>query len=262
MITPREVGRGLLKRTWLVLFGLSILLLAGTASADRVQWKTTRIDEDDDSWKVELTIYLSRPPPVAHMPLRFSFTPTVVYERSLIDGKDEPVLNRMPLANQQPLVESVDVGFLDPGQGKIQSRTKFSFRITRDLGFQAGEYDVEMKWTRDGRKLGGKTRLVLEGENKVVDRRSMVFEGKKKKKKEEPKDYQSQENQLSPEDEAFWEGGPTEAETEEEEAPPPQSMQEKPGACGCRLHDSPAPPPLSLAGLGLLAGLLYRRRRG
>jgi len=260
MITPRKGRRGLFKSAWLVLFGLSMLLLAGTASADRVQWKSTRVDEDDGSWQIELTIYLNQPPTVAHMPLRFSFTPTMVYERSLVDGKDDPVLNRQPLANQQPLVESVDVGFLDPGQGKIQNRTRFSFRITRDLGFQAGEYDVEMKWTRNGKRLGGKTRLVLEGENKVVDRRSMVFEGKKKKRKKEPEDYQVQEKGPSPEEDEFWAGGPTESASDEEELPPPQSLRDKPGACGCRLHQSPASPPIALVGLTLLAGLIYRRR--
>jgi hypothetical protein len=29
-------------------------------------------------------------PPIAHQPLRFVFTKTMVYERSLVDGKSEP----------------------------------------------------------------------------------------------------------------------------------------------------------------------------
>ena len=35
-----------------------------------------------------------KPPPIAHQPMKFLFTKTAVFERSLVDGKSEPVAIR------------------------------------------------------------------------------------------------------------------------------------------------------------------------
>ena len=252
---------------WLALITFFVVGFAGVAQAAQVKWKRTTIDEVDGSWKIDMTVFLNKAPSVAHVPVRFAFTPEVVYERSLVDGKDEPVLTKLPLGNQQPLVESVDVGFLDPGTGKIQNRTRFSFRITREHGFMAGEYSVEIRQASNNSQLGGATRLILQGENEVVDRRSMVFEAKDKKEKQSEDDARRekpQEKKLTPDDEAFWAGGPEEPDPEEDpELPPPASVRDNPGACGCRLVGGSA---TGAAGVNLLlaallvGGLTGRRR--
>ena len=62
--------------------------------------------------------------------MKFLFTKTMVYERALIDGHTEPVLNRQALQNQTPSVESLDVDFADRS-GKIFKGTRFDFGLTR-----------------------------------------------------------------------------------------------------------------------------------
>jgi MYXO-CTERM domain-containing protein len=169
------------------------------------------------------------------------------------------------LQNRQPLVESVDVGFMDPGTGKIENRTRFSFRVTRAHGFEAGEYDVTIKNARNNQSVGTKTRIIFQGENEVIDRRSMVFtgnEGKKKKKQEEEganEEAEPAKKELTPDDPAFWEGGPSD---QGDDGPPP--IEEKPGGCGCRVG---SPDRSSLVGAAFVAlaavavGRGRRRRR-
>jgi hypothetical protein len=110
--------------------------------------------------------------------MKFLFTKTVVYERALVDNSSSPVLNRTPLVNQTPSVESLDVDFSDP-TGKIFNRTRFDFSLTRTRGYEAGEYKVQVR-TTDGVDIGSPTTLVLKGDNPVVDRRSITFNAKEK----------------------------------------------------------------------------------
>ena len=162
----------------------------------------------------------------------------------------------MPTPGKEPIIEGVDMGFLDPSMGKIQKRTRFSFKITRGHGFEAGEYQVTIRDARNRAIIGQRTRLILEGENTVIDRRSMVFasskddEVKKEEEEEEPSDTRKVDLE---EDESLW------PEVEEE---PPPPVEEKPGACGCRTAGTPAD---GLAALllptGLFIGFLLRRRR-
>lgn len=253
--------RALLAALMVSLVGL--LFSGPAAAAGRVVWKQTKLKEQDKSWKVAIEVHLDRAPDVAHMPVRFSFTPVSYFERALVDGRKEPVTRQIPLSNQQPIVESVDVGFLDPGTGKAAKRTRFSFSVTRDRGFEAGTYEVQVMDARDDREIGGKTQLTLDGENEVIDRRSMVFDDKPKEKKEggdgAPKAAASEERELTPDDDAYWAGGPRTAEEKTAPLPPPAHLQEKPG-CGCRVGGGDA----GGASLGLLAlgfGLALRRRR-
>lgn len=244
-----------------LLLGLVGLFSEPAAAQGRVVWRQTKLEEADKSWKIALEVHLNRAPDVAHMPVRFSFTPLSYFERALVDGRKEPVTRQIPLQNQQPIVESVDVGFLDSGTGKAVRRTRFSFHVTRDHGFEAGTYEVQVMDARSDRELGGKTTLTLLGENEVIDRRSMVFDDKPKPKPEDsaPKAAEPAEPQLTPEDEEFWAGGPTEPEEKQAPLPPPAHMQERPG-CGCRVGGEPAGAPAwGLAALGLW--LLARRAR-
>src|SRR5688572_8614857 len=210
--------------SFVLLAAMVCLFGAPAAAANRVVWKQTKIKEQDKSWKIAIEVHLDRAPDVAHMPVRFSFTPVSYSERALVDGRKDPVTRQIPLTNQQPIVESVDVGFLDPGTGKAAKRTRFSFNITRDRGFEAGTYEVQVMDARDDREIGGKTTLTLDGENEVIDRRSMVFDDKPKEKKEggdAPKAAAAEERELTPDDDAYWAGGPKTAEEKTAPLPPP-----------------------------------------
>ncbi|MEY2931217.1 MAG: hypothetical protein RL033_1966 [Pseudomonadota bacterium] len=243
---------------WLMF--LALLGFAGSATAQgRVVWKRTKLEELDKAWKIALEVHLNRPPDVAHVPVRFEFTPTVYSERALVDGRKEPVIRQIPLQNQQPIIESVDVSFLDPGSGKTAARTRFTFEVNRDRGFAAGQYQVKVTDARSGKELGGTTSLTLSGDNEVVDRRSVVFDDKPKKDaKPKTEEAAPAEKELSPEDDAFWAGGSRAPDDEKRSPlPPPAHLQEKPG-CGCRM----AAPQSNTAGVALaaLALVLVTRR--
>lgn len=244
---------------WLLF--LALLGLAGPAAAQgRVVWKRTKLDEVDKAWKLALEVHLNRAPDVAHVPIRFSFTPTVFFERALVDGRKEPVIRQIPLEHQQPIIESQDVGFMDPRSAKTVSRTRFTFQITRDRGFEAGQYQVKVTDARSGKELGGATNLTLNGENEIVDRRSVVFD-EKPKQDAKPKTEEAAapaEQELSPEDDAFWAGGSRAPEEKTAPLPPPAHLQDRPG-CGCRMAASQSN--AACLALGALALVLAARRR-
>jgi MYXO-CTERM domain-containing protein len=262
-------------RRWLLVVCQLLVLLLCTSSAlaaGRVEWKSkTAKERDDKSWRLEVAIYMPRAPDVPHVPMKFEFQPVAYYARDMTDG-DKLVEHTVPLTDRQSLIESVDVGFMDSGSGKIESRTKFSFKVTRAHGYEAGEYKVTIKDTRNGQTVGTPTTLKFEGENEIVDRRAMVFTGKDKKKDEKK---EGDGDKPAGDDAKKTEGEGDAAKSEEpapgsEDSKPadegpaadgPPPIEEKPGGCGCRVagggdHSSLA---AALALLGL-AGLLARRR--
>jgi MYXO-CTERM domain-containing protein len=164
----------------------------------------------------------------------------------------------------------VDVGFLDSGSGKIEARTKFSFKVTRAHGYEAGEYKVTIKDTRNGQTVGTPTTLKFQGENETVDRRAMVFASKDKKKEEKKAEGDKPADEAKKDDDG---GGASDAKPEETpvaETPPadegaeangPPPIEEKPGGCGCKVaggRSSGAAGALALIGV---VGLGLRRRR-
>lgn len=154
-----------------------VMTIAGDASAlGTFKLTSTEAIEVSGAWRVRVTIELPKAPLTAHQTMKFHFTKTVAYERSLIDGHNEPVLNRQVLSNQSPSIESLDVDFADPS-GKVFKGTRFDFGLTRARGYEAGEYKVEVK-TSDGTNIGGSQNLTLKGDNDVVDRRAMSFNAK------------------------------------------------------------------------------------
>jgi MYXO-CTERM domain-containing protein len=256
--------------TWI----LALMLLGTFANAaGRVQWKSTKINElsDGKGWRVELTIFLPRAPDTAHMPMKFEFEPLVYYERAMVDG-DKLVERSVPLTGRQALIESVDVGFLDPGTGKIENRTKFSFKVTRAHGYDAGEYKVTIRDARNGQIVGTATKLIFAGENEIIDRRAIVFtggEGKKKKKKPAD-DAEGEEGDKAGSEQSEEEAAAAKAEegsmagddpSPDDEAPSDEleENKEKPGGCGCRVT---APSPTGLGALlaALVIGLAFVRR--
>ncbi|XXX72728.1 MYXO-CTERM sorting domain-containing protein [Sorangium sp. So ce134] len=238
---------------------------AGTATiADRSP------KEDDGRWKLKMTINYGGTPHLSHIPMLFSFTPTVHYERALTDQSPEkPILNRIPLQNQQSINESMDVGFSD-GSGKVFSITKFDFVLRRDRGFEAGEYELVIKRASDGVQVGQKQKITLQGENEIIDRRAIVFTGEKKKKKDDKADgadaekggeaEKAQDSEAEPASAPAEAEAPSDAELPPDEAPPP--VAPKQGGCGCRLSPEEAATPLALplVALGAAAAVARRRR--
>jgi len=247
-------------------------LLASTALAyGTVKWKKLQVKEDvagtQSSWKLELEFYLPKAPDMATLPVKFEFMPTVYYERYLDDSSSGVQTRSVPLVGQQAIIESVDLGFMDPGTGKIENRTRFAFRITRAHGFQGGEYRVTIRDGRNGQVIGTPVTLKLEGENEVIDRRAMVFAGNDKKEEGDKKgaDKEGEDAAASDtpadqgaEDDTDWQ----EVEHREEALPPPESMRKGHG-CGCRVAGPDHPAGLAapwLLGVALGARRWRRRR--
>ncbi len=159
-----------------IAFTLVSLFASPASAAGSFKLKTTSVSESGGQWHIFVTLELSRAPATAHVPMKFLFQKEMVFERALIDGHDQPVLNRMALTNQMPSIESVDVDFAD-GSGKIFKGTRFDFSLSRDHGYEAGEYLVKVR-TSDGTDIGGSQHLSLNGDNPVVDRRSITFNAK------------------------------------------------------------------------------------
>jgi MYXO-CTERM domain-containing protein len=257
------------------------LVAAVAGAAGRVQWKTTKLKETSGkAWNVEVAIFLPRKPDVAHLPMKFEFEPLSYFERAMVDGKEGPQERVVPLQGRQSLIESVDVGFMDPGTGQIQTRTKFVFKVTRAHGYEAGEYKVTIRDGSNGNMIGTPTTLTFNGENEIIDRRSIVFTGEKKKKaksedkgegekngeggekSEEKKDEGSAAEGDKPE-ESMSPGEAAAASDEGEPSPgdSPDEVDGKPGGCGCRMPgSSPASGSVVLGVLALFSALLLRRR--
>lgn len=267
---------------------LALLVVSTLAwAAGRVQWTSTNLKErEDKAWKLEVAVFFSKPPDVPHVPVKFEFQQTVYFERSLVDdpGNKEGKLveRKVPIENKQASIETVDIGFLDPSTGKVESRTKFSFKVTRGHGYEAGEYRVTIRDARDGSTIGTPTRIVFDGENDTVDRRTMTFSGgdakpKKKQMKEVDHDGNVEGDKAAsgtPNDTAGGGDGEPAASAEPaaadpepapadapEEAKGPPPIKEKPGGCGCRMDGRPAPAGLpGVLALVVLGAVAARRR--
>jgi MYXO-CTERM domain-containing protein len=259
LIAPRRAAGRLLRLLVAALLGLLVLPRSAHA-AGTVSLSTREPVEVDGKWKMNMTIDYGSVPPLPHIPMLFIFTPTTLYERALTDKTgDKPVLNKIPLQNQQTINESIDVGFSD-ASGKVFKVTKFDFAIRRDHGFEAGEYDLQIKRSDDGVQMGPTIKLVLKGDNVVIDRRAITFAGEKKSKK---KDDSGDSGDAKKAEQAKAEA-PSEstAETPPEDASGPPPVPPKQGGCGCRLGGDSGPDgvgaALAVAGLG--AALTARRR--
>ena len=267
------------------LFIIALTLLSLTAShvasaAGRTEYKSKVLkerreeqpdgDEFEDKngyWKVELAIYLPKAPDVPHVPMKFEFQPEVEYERTILDSSGKVVDRKVPLVNQQSSIESTDVEFLDSGTGKIESRTRCSFKVTRGQGYKAGEYKVTLLDGRNDSKVGAPVTLVFEGKNTVIHREPMEFKGEKKAKKaDKPKEDDKAKEDAAKDDKPAAEGESTAADSDKakEASDQPQTIKEKPGGCAIRSladreQDSGAG--IAFATLALSSVLLRRRKR-
>lgn len=265
----RSFAVALAAMAWLMVSSLAF-------AVGRVEWKSKTLKEaDNKSWKVDVAIHLPKSPDLPTMPMKFEFQPVVYYERSMLDG-DKLVERKVPLEGRQALIESVDVGFLDPGSGKIEKRTKFVFKVTRAHGYEAGEYQVTIRDGRSGDMIGTPARLTFQGENEIIDRRAMVFAGSDKKKKQksaEEKPVAAASESAGTSATSTDEGGEASetSETSSETAPAPEAeappaepqgeVKEKPGGCGCRAAGTSGARSAHWLFVAAAAGLVLARRR-
>ena len=238
-------------------------------AAGSFKLKTQTVSEVSGAWHLFVTIELPRPPATAHVPIKFLFTKTTVFERALVDGHPDPVINRTALMNQTPSVESLDVDFAD-GSGKVFKGTRFDFGLTRARGYEAGEYKVQVR-TSDGTDIGGNQTLTLNGDNPVVDRRSITFNAKEKSIKKvddgtnaAPKPAQSDADDAPVQSQDVQASGtaapfiPADAYNKT----PEEELKERPKGCGCSIPStSRAPLPLALGASGLAIAAAVSRRR-
>jgi hypothetical protein len=199
--------------------------------------------------------------------MKFEFQPEVEYERTILDASGKVVDRKVPLVNQQASIESTDVEFLDSGTGKIEARTRFSFKLTRGQGYKAGEYKVSLHDGRNDQAIGSPVTLVFEGKNTVIHREPMEFKGEKKKKdaakdSDKPKDDAAKDGNKAADSEA----APADSDKPKDDAASdqPQTIKEKPGGCSFRRladngHDSGAG--LAFAALAVSSVMLRRRKR-
>lgn len=242
-------------------------------AAGAFKLKSPEVNEVSGGWHIYVSLDLPKAPLTAHQTMKFHFTKTVAYERSLVDGRSEPVNNRQVLQNQSPSIESLDVGFGD-ATGKIFKSTRFDFTLTRTRGYEAGEYKVEVK-TSDGVTIGSPQNLVLKGDNPVVDRRSIAFNAKDPSvKKVEAYDAGAKVAQNDPLPEAANNPGMGDVEAtgtaqpfipkEGYEKTPEEEIKTRPKGCGCSVPGMGGAGALlwaaPLAGLGL--AFARRRRAG
>ncbi len=143
------------------------------AAGGSLKVRNAEAQEVAGSWRLFTTIELSRAPATAHVPMRFVFTKTAVFERALVDKSADPVVTLVPVVRATPTFESLDVDFSD-ATGKIFKGTRFDFALTRARGYEAGEYQLHLR-APDGQEVGSGVRVVLRGNNAIVDRRSVTF---------------------------------------------------------------------------------------
>lgn len=243
----------------LALFLLGFSLVSRDANATGTVTLATREPvEASGKWKLVMTIDYGSIPHLPHIPALVVFTPTVHYDLSLTDkSPNKPVLIKQPLQNQQPLIEALDIGFAN-ASGEIFKTTKLDFVITRDHGFEAGEYEIKIKREDDGVQLGQTLKLTLKGDNPVIDRRAMTFAGEKKSKKDDAKSDDAKKEDAPKENETPLEN----AEPKPDDmAPAPPPVEPKQGGCGCVVAGDAAPGGMTaLAALALGAVVTLRRR--
>ena len=235
-----RMAPGVSRITALLVALLVCLFAAEAHAAGSFKLKSPEVNEVSGAWHIFVTVELPKAPSTPHVPIKFLFTKTAVYERALVDNRSDPVTNRMAMQNQTPSIESMDVDFAD-GSGKIFKQTRFDFGLTRTRGYEAGEYMVQVR-TSDGTDVGGKATLTLKGDNPVVDRRSITFNAKDSKMKKVDNGVDAGTSAKNDVEQAAPQGGevtPTGTATPfipadaYQPTPEEQGIKDHPKGCGC-----------------------------
>jgi len=254
-----------------VLTMLAVLTCSSAALAfGTVRFKQTRIEEQDEKWKLDMEVDYGSTPHMGHIPFDFVFELKTYYEYSIQDGDKEPQIRPKPQREQPPRRLSVDIDFSD-ASGKVWQKTKFSISIRRKDDFEAGEYRLVIRRTSDGAQLGQPVTLIFNGKNQLVDRRTMIMpeSGHRRKATDASADAGSDDGaapaSTEPGDKADKQderSAPTEDKSKVDEEKPAGTVDKRPGGhgCGCQLPGTPAP--LELVALGCMAaGLVALRTR-
>jgi hypothetical protein len=259
--TPRLVSA----LTFLAVFALSI---TSAFAGGSISYSKKVVQESGGGWHLMMTVSYGGKPNTAHVPMRFTFTPTAITERFLDDAHgDKPQSRKIPLVGQSALNESVDVDFSDPS-GKIYDKTRFDFTITRSHNYVAGDYSVTVH-RADGGALGGAQTLTLEGENPVIDRRAIQFVASSKDKKpaaDAGAPAATAKNDPPPTAAAEAPAAPAEGATPPAEDPatdPAAAAKVPPGShgCGCRTVPARGGIETGLFALACAAALAWRLRQ-
>lgn len=253
-------------RRVVLLFAALLALTTFTASrtasaAGSVTIENRAPEESNGKWKFKMTIDYGSTPPLAYIPVVFTFTPKVYYELALTDqSPNEPTLRKVPLEGQRTMNESMDLGFSN-SSGDVYRKTKFDFALRRDRGYEAGEYTLKITRTSDGVQIGSVQNITLNGKNTVVDRRAMVFGADTKKvkpdaasAKDEPKPDEAAKDEPTKDETAA--ESPAETPSTEAETPveTPAPVPPKQGGCGCRVPEQQGGSG-AYAGIALVLGL-------
>ncbi len=160
---------------WLLALSLIVVAKPAYAGGSVRAENNGVMQEQDGTWTLKLTIDYGATPEIQFIPVDFTFVQTMLYERALTDeGGDKPIVTKKALQNQAPRTEGMDVKFSD-GLGKVDRKTGFKVVLKRKDGFEAGEYELTLKKSDGGQQIGQKLKLVLNGDNPVVNRKSMNF---------------------------------------------------------------------------------------
>lgn len=244
----------------LVVFSFAAPVLA----AGSVKLSSTNVEEDSKGrWKLSFKIDYGKVPHIGHIPMVFTFKQTAIYERYVDDNTGKtPATRTVPVQNAEPNNLPVDVGFSN-SKGEMFQTTKFSIRLSRDNDFEAGEYELTVKESQSGRKIGGTIRIKLQGKNKVINRGSMDFSSpapKPKPKEDKPADTGEDDRKTG----AAEDMGPDLSDIPDvpaDDGSSPAKVEPKQGGCGCEVvgvkPTSRGPAAALLLGLMLIGG---RRR--
>ena len=183
---------------------LSLALVGRTsAAAGTVRIFPADVPEVGGRWVIKTTITIPTDPPGGFsQTMRFSFAKHVIYERAVVKKGQPPVLNKVVRKPPDEHVETFEVNFSDT-LGRPTRVSNYSFAIRRDTAsttsfFESGEFEVQV-FGSDGAKLGTPQRLVLQGDNPVVDRTGLDFSDRNVEKiAREKADAGAQEAPVAP----------------------------------------------------------------
>ena len=226
--------------------------------------------QDDNGWRLQMTIKLGAKPTSKYQTWKFIFRPKVIYETYVDDsGPGEKTRSMKQDDSATPLVEKFDISFGDAA-GNLFDQTKFEVVLKRSRDFQAGEYKVEIR-DADDNTVGKTFDLKLAGKNPTVNRKSIQFSSTDRKPAPTASATSGSAGSGSgpasgsqPQDKIE----KTEYDEPEEQKKPikadfPQEVKEKPGGCGCEVPGSTSndvPMGLALVSVAGVVALRSRRR--
>ncbi len=255
------------RRSFLVaLLTFATLLTVSSAAFafGNFRFKQTRVEEQDEKWKLDMDVDYGSTPHIGHIPFDFVFELKTYYEYSIEDRDKEPLIRPKPQREQQPQRLPLDIDFSD-ASGKVWQKTRFSVSIRRKDNFEAGEYRLTIRRSSDGAQLGQPITMVFNGRNQLIDRRTMVIPegGGHRKSAADGGTQDAGEASNTGETEATKEDTAAGAMADQDagaQVDTPPAIEKRPGAHGCGCEVPAARTSLSAASMALLAGLVVALR--